>query len=263
MIPKCSVGGVNERRGRHKPDERMSWLPLHAVTVGQSERMRSRVAFSVGVLLAAVAIAGDAVAQNKFAAEVVPQIGHSEEVDAVAFSPDGRFALSGSFDNTLRLWDLGTGKELRSFTGHTYYVTAVAFSPNSLLALSGSEDGALKLWDLSTGKQLRCFSEQEGSVHAAAFSRDGRFALSGGAQALKLWGVATGKELRNWAIGDVDSVAFSGDGRFALSGGFETLTLWELATGKELRSFAVPGDRIFSVAASSCRTCRVDGSQLS
>jgi WD40 repeat protein len=74
--------------------------------------------------------------------------GHTQEVYAVAFSPDGRRALSGSQDRNVRLWDVETGKELRCFTGHTQEVWSVAFSPDGRRALSGSQDNTLRLWAL-------------------------------------------------------------------------------------------------------------------
>ena len=67
----------------------------------------------------------------------------------MAFSPDGRYALSGSWDKTLKLWDINTGKEIRTFRGHSSYVRSVAFSPDGRYALSGSWDETLKLWDIS------------------------------------------------------------------------------------------------------------------
>ena len=66
--------------------------------------------------------------------EAFPSLGHSKGVYSVAFSPDGRLALMGSDDNTLRLWDVSTGKEIRTFAGHTSWVTSVTFSPDGRLA---------------------------------------------------------------------------------------------------------------------------------
>ena len=79
-------------------------------------------------------------------------------VTSVAIAPDGRTALSGSVDKTLKLWDLASGKELRTFTGHSDVVSSVAIAPDGRTALSGSWDKTLKLWDLASGKELRTFT---------------------------------------------------------------------------------------------------------
>ncbi len=94
--------------------------------------------------------------QNSFSQkpELVVQMGHSGNVNSVAFSPDGKYALSGSLDKTLKLWDVNTGKEIRTFQGHSDIVFSVAFSPDGKYALSGSGDGTLKLWEIETGKEL-------------------------------------------------------------------------------------------------------------
>lgn len=73
----------------------------------------------------------------------------------MAFSPDGRWALSGSGDNTLKLWEVATGREVRAFSGHTEEVWSVAISPDGRWALSGSGDKTLKLWDFSRGTRYR------------------------------------------------------------------------------------------------------------
>ena len=74
---------------------------------------------------------------------------------SVAFSPDGRFALSGSWDKSLRLWELATGRCVRSCEGHTDFVRSVAFSPDGERVLSGSIDRALRLWQIDSGECLR------------------------------------------------------------------------------------------------------------
>ena len=87
--------------------------------------------------------------------------------------------VSGSRDKTLKLWDLASGKELRTFTGHSDGVTSVAIAPDGRTALSGSPDKTLKLWDLASGKELRTFTGHSDVVSSVAIAPDGRTALSG------------------------------------------------------------------------------------
>src|SRR6185437_15331757 len=82
----------------------------------------------------------------------------SQQASCLALSRDGRFALVGGWDHSLRLWDVETGDEVRRFEGHTRPVRAVALSPDGKLALSGGEDHSLRLWDVKTGQLLHVFA---------------------------------------------------------------------------------------------------------
>jgi len=196
--------------------------------------------------------------------EVFVQLGHSSQVTSVAFSPDGKLALSGSEDNSLKLWDVSTGRELRTFNGHSFLVESVAFSPDGKLALSGSWDNSLKLWDVSTGRELRTFNGHSSQVISVAFSPDGKLALSGSVDnSLKLWQVSTGRELRtfNGHSSMVYSVAFSPDGKLALSGSVDkSLKLWQVSTGHELRTFNGHSSIVYSVAFSPDGKLALSGS---
>ncbi len=166
--------------------------------------------------------------------------GHKWPVRSVCFSPDGRLALSGSGDDTLRLWDLQTGECLRTLEGHKWSVYSVCFGPDGRLALSGGMDKTIRLWDVQTGECLRTLEGHEDDVNSVCFSPDGRRALSGSEDnTLRLWDVQTGRCLRTLEghEDDVNSVCFSPDGRFALSGSWDaTLRLWDVQTGRCLRT---------------------------
>ena len=105
-------------------------------------------------------------------------LGHAGSVIAVALSADGRWAISGSDDKTLKLWDVETGQVLRTFRGHAGSVNAVALSADGRRAISGSYDKTLKLWDLSDGKCLDT-TYLEGGVNCVAISSKGNTIVVG------------------------------------------------------------------------------------
>jgi WD40 repeat protein len=176
--------------------------------------------------------------------------GHSDYVHSVAFGPDGRTALSGGWDHTVRQWKLDTGEQIRKSTPSFGFFFSVAFAPDGLTALSGVKY-TLKLWNIASGKEIRTFTGHSDNVEAVAFAPDGRTALSGSSDTtVRLWDVATGNEIYRFTGHEstVDSVAFAPDGRTALSGSSDrTLKLWDIKNGKYIRTFGWP-DRVNSVA---------------
>jgi WD40 repeat protein/serine/threonine protein kinase len=177
--------------------------------------------------------------------------GHTDQVNSVCLSADSRFALSGSNDYTVKLWEVATGQCLRTFEGHRGWVNSVCLSTDSRFALSGSSDYTLKLWEVATGRCIRTFYRHTPKVYSVCLSADSRFALCGCDDSnLELWKVDTGCYLRSLAghTGQVNSVCLSTNSRFALSGSSDyTLKLWEVATGRCLRTFAGHTGQVNSV----------------
>jgi hypothetical protein len=107
--------------------------------------------------------------------------GHTYGVKSVAFSPDGKHIVSGSLDNTVRMWDAQTGKLVSDpFEGHTNGVNSVTFSPDGKHIVSGSDDNTIKMWDAQTGKLVSYPLEgHTNGVNSVAFSPDGKHIVSG------------------------------------------------------------------------------------
>jgi guanine nucleotide-binding protein subunit beta-2-like 1 protein len=153
-------------------------------------------------------------------------IGHSHYVQDVVISSDGQFALSGSWDGTLRLWDLTTGQTSCRFVGHTKDVLSVAFSVDNRQIVSGSRDKTIRLWN-TLGECKYVIAEPEGHTEWVSCVRFSPITatpviVSGGWDKLvKVWSLANCKLKSNLVghTGYVNSVTVSPDGSLCASGG--------------------------------------------
>ena len=111
--------------------------------------------------------------------EVDPLEAQSSPANAVAFSPDGRWAAFASADKSVVIWDVAENRELRRCIGHTASVWCVAFSPDGSRLLSGGKDGTVRLWETRTARELHQFTGHEDLVTCVAFGPSGRWARVG------------------------------------------------------------------------------------
>jgi WD40 repeat protein len=202
--------------------------------------------------------------------------GHFQAIQAVAIAPDGKTAITGGDDATIRVWDAGAGRQQQVLTGHTARIVILQFSRDGRYAISGSLDGTIRVWDAQTWKQQHLFEHpaaqnrleaffidreaRSAPIEAIALSPDNQTLVSSdGFGTLKVWDLANGREKA--ALGNLDLAAlrqeailalqFTPDGRSLLVGSLKTrhddyrtiVSRWELETGQSTAFPSVPAER--------------------
>jgi len=185
--------------------------------------------------------------------------GHSHFVQDIVISSDGQFALSGSWDGTLRLWDLNYGVTTRRFIGHTKDVLSVAFSADNRQIVSGSRDRTIKLWN--TLGECKYTIEDQGhtewvsSVRFSPNTQNPMIVSGGWDKNVKIWSLTNCKLRFNLTghTGHINSVCASPDGSLCASGGQDGIArLWDLNKGIFLYSLEAE-DTIHSLSFSPTR----------
>ena len=165
---------------------------------------------------------------------------HATLVSSVSFSPDGKSLASGSWDGTVKLWDVETQQNIATFDEHTREVLSVSFSPDRRSLASGSWDGTVKLWDVETQTNIATLPHDNG-VSSVSFSRDEILLVSGSTDGtVKLWDVETQQSVITFDehVREVSSVSFSPDGRTLASGSYDnTVKLWDVETQQSVITF--------------------------
>ncbi len=191
-------------------------------------------------------------------------LGHTSWIRSVALSADGRHAISGSADNTVRLWDLDAGRCTATLEGHAHSVRGVALSADIRRAISGSNDKTVRVWDLVTGHCTATLEGHTDSVLGVALSADPRRAISGSDDhTVRLWDLETGRCIAalEGHTARVSGVALSADARRAISGSSDkTVRVWDLVTGRCTATLEGHTDSVSRVALSADDRRAISGS---
>jgi len=186
--------------------------------------------------------------------------GHENHVTSVSHSPDGSQIASGSWDNTVRVWDARSGAELAALRGHEGWVTSVSYSPDGARIASGSDDKTVRVWDARSGAELAVLRGHEREVESVSYSPDGaRIASGSGASyghmdnTVRVWDARSGAELAvlRGHESQVTSVSYSPDGARIASGSEDnTVRVWNACSGAGLAALRGHEGEVRSVSYS-------------
>jgi eukaryotic-like serine/threonine-protein kinase len=206
----------------------------------------------IGLAALAVASSGGAVAWSALTHKTLTIYrGHTAEVSSVAWSPNSKYAASGSLDRTVQVWNPVTGHPTFVYRGHASAVYTVAWSPDGTRIASAGADHQVHLWNTFTGTHILAYHGHTASVNAVAWSPDGKYILSAGADhQVHLWDSTTSHLIFMYDghTASVNAVAWSPDGKYILSTDSDhQVHLWT-ATGHLVLIYRGHPDQVFAGA---------------
>ena len=187
--------------------------------------------------------------------------GHTDVVNSLAFSPDGKqLAAGGGYgDPTAIIWDVESRRLVQRLVGHKSEIYSVAFTPDGTRLVTGSYDTTVKIWSVADGKEIATLTGHKAKVFRVAVSPvDGMIASGSDNGEIRLWDGKTGAPIRNWMQpgSNPASLTFSPDGKHLLSGSGSYATdhqvhVWDVATGKQILAFAKHDNIVVASAISA------------
>ena len=174
--------------------------------------------------------------------------GHTNSIYCAVFSPDEKYILTASADNTVKLWNTSNGKLLTEYKGQTRGATNAAYCPDGKKIATSSAKGFINIWSVPEGKLLGVLEGHKFAINTVAFSPDGKFIISASADKMvSIWDAEKYKLVRNIEAHEngVTSAAYSPDGKLIVTGGLDKMArIWEAASGKLLQTLSGHTDNL-------------------
>jgi WD40 repeat protein len=179
------------------------------------------------------------------------QLGHTDRINTLAITPNGKYLISGSHDNTVKLWDIKSNKEIRTFYSDSA-VQAVVVMPNGKNIIVGSSSGTIIMWDIESGKELKSWLGHKKDIKLMKLLSNGKYLLSVASydSKIKLWDTSTGEILGTYdedyssssnpmSITDhIVSIAVSPNEKYMVTGSYlGQISLWNLKSKKKIKVF--------------------------
>ncbi len=209
------------------------------------------------IQLATVAIITFVSLQSKAQKEITLNLGHQESINAMALSPNEKYLLTGGGDRLLKIWDIKTGKELKTIKGHEREIEAVNFSSDGKYFISASDDNrVIKIWITESGRLIRNIKyTHRTSINAITFSPDNKYIYScGWDMKVKKWDFKTGKELMiyNGHTHQVMDIKFLPDPSYFVTAGKDGLIiLWNADKPEPVKVIEAHDEEITGIDISS------------
>jgi Tol biopolymer transport system component len=179
---------------------------------------------------------------------------HKDAIHCVAWSPDGKLLATCGYDRLIKLWDVASGKEVRTLRDHSDAVYGVAFHPSGTLLASAAADRTVKVWDVATGRRLYTLGQSTDWVYSVAWSPDGRFLAAGGVdKSIRVWKATMegGKLVQSVYAheGAITRLVYAADGRTLYSASEDrTVKAWDMARMVERKSYPRQPSAILALA---------------
>jgi len=190
---------------------------------------------------------------------------HIGLVGSIVVRKDHHQIISGSYDRTIKIWEIVTGKCVKTLIGHTGWVMSTVMTGDQQKIISGSQDGTIKIWDIASGECDKTIVGHTGWVMSMIITEDQQQIISGSQdETIKIWNIASGECVKTLTghSGRVTSIVITGDQQQIVSGSSDrTIKIWNVASGECVKTLTGHSRRVTSIVMMGDQQKIISGSR--